>query len=102
MAGNNVIGYRTAATTSGIGVDVTPATPLPVEVISGDGNVIIEGDAVVDTTVLEALVGALDATKVTDPDAASASTNALLRGILEELQAQTVILGTIATNTTPA
>lgn len=30
MSGNVIVGYRTASTTSGIGVDVTPATPLPV------------------------------------------------------------------------
>ncbi len=30
MSGNNIVGYRTSASTSGIGVDVTPSTPLPV------------------------------------------------------------------------
>lgn len=59
----------------------------------------ITGDAVVNTTALEALVGPLNAAKKTDPDAASASTNALLRGILAELQAQTALLTTIASNT---
>ncbi len=37
----------------------------------------------------------------TDPAAAGATDNSLLRGILSELQAQTVLLQTIATNTTP-
>ncbi len=61
--------------------------------------VVITGDAVVDTSALEALIGPLNATKATNPNAASATTNALLRGILNELQAHTVLLTTIATNT---
>lgn len=39
--------------------------------------------------------------KVTDPDAATATIIGLLRGILEELQAQTVLLTSIETNTEP-
>lgn len=35
----------------------------------------------------------------TDPTAAGQTTNAILRGILAELQAQTALLNTIATNT---
>jgi len=35
MSGNVVVGYRTDATTAGIGVDVTPATPLPVTISGG-------------------------------------------------------------------
>ncbi|MBX9827287.1 MAG: hypothetical protein K2Y27_20140 [Xanthobacteraceae bacterium] len=51
-------------------------------------------------TSLPAL-GALTNTKVTDPDAASATIPALLRGILAELKAQTLLLTDIKTNTTP-
>lgn len=59
----------------------------------------ITGDANIDTTALEALVGALDDSAETDPDAASATMLALLRGILTELQSQTALLTTIASNT---
>jgi len=37
----------------------------------------------------------------TDPAAVGLTDNSLLRGILAELQAQTALLETIATNTTP-
>jgi hypothetical protein len=67
-----------------------------VAIVGLEGDVTIEGDAVVDTSALEALFGPLDATAETDPDAASATVTALLRGILAELQAQTVLLTTIA------
>lgn len=45
------------------------------------------------------VLGALDDAAEDDPDAASASIASLLRGILEELKAQTVILAAIETNT---
>lgn len=64
-----------------------------------EGDVTITGDAVVDTTALEALVGPLDATAEDDPDAASATVAALLRGILAQLVAANALLTTIAANT---
>ncbi|MCF8533039.1 MAG: hypothetical protein K9G48_08555 [Reyranella sp.] len=67
-----------------------------VTIVGLESPVQITGDAVVDTSALEALVGAVDVSKETDPDAENASTNALLRGILAELQAQTALLTTIA------
>lgn len=67
-----------------------------VAIVGLEGDVEITGDANVDTSALEALVGALDASAQTDPDAASATMLALLRGILTELQAQTALLTTIA------
>lgn len=70
-----------------------------VAIVGLEGDVNIAGDAVVDTTALEALVGPVNATAVTDPDAASATMLALLRGILTELQAQTALLTSIETNT---
>lgn len=72
-----------------------------VTIVGLDTPVQITGDAVVDTAALEALFGPLNAAKVTDPDAASATLLALLRGILEEMQAHTALLTTIASNTTP-
>lgn len=49
---------------------------------------------------LIAVTGTAAQTAVTtDPAAAGQTTNALLRGILAEMQAQTVVLNTIATNT---
>jgi len=56
----------------------------------------LTGDVVVDT------LGALNDAKVTNPDAASATIPALLRGILAELKTHTTLLTTIASNTTPA
>ena len=51
---------------------------------------------------LTAVTGTAAQTDVTtDPAAAGQTTNAILRGILAELQAQTAVLETIATNTTP-
>ncbi len=61
----------------------------------------ITGDAVVDTSALEALVGPLNASAVTNPAAASATLLGLLRGLLAESKAQTVLLTTIASNTAP-
>lgn len=68
------------------------------EVVSfdADGNVTLTGDVVVDA------LGALNDAKVTNPDAASATIPALLRGILAELKTQTTLLDDIKTNTTPA
>lgn len=66
-----------------------------------EGDVVISGDAVVDTSALEALVGPLDAAAENDPDAASATLLALLRGILGELVAANALLTTIAANTAP-
>lgn len=65
------------------------------EVVSfdADGQVELTGDVVVDT------LGALNDAKVTDPDAASATIPALLRGILAELKAHTLLLDDIKTNT---
>jgi hypothetical protein len=71
---------------------VSATNPMPVAFVDSE-TVNLTGDVVVDT------LGALDNSKVTDPDAASATIPALLRGILEELQAQTVLLTTIASNT---
>ncbi len=49
---------------------------------------------------LTAVTGTAAQTAVTtDPAAANQTTNAILRGILAELQAQTTVLETIATNT---
>lgn len=45
--------------------------------------------------------GDVDDAKVTNPDAASATVPALLRGLLAEAKAQTALLTTIASNTTP-
>jgi hypothetical protein len=74
-----------------------------VQIVGANEPIQLTGNVVVDT------FGALDDTKVVDPDAASATIPALLRGILEELQAQTAILTAhtalltdIETNTTPA
>ena len=83
-----------------------PAADAPlrrVAVVDIEGGTLeITGDLMVDT------FGALDDAKVVDPDAASATIPALLRGILEELQAQTALmtaanakLDDIVTNTTP-
>lgn len=67
-----------------------------VALVGAESPVEITGDAVVDTSALEALVGPLDASPEDDPEAASATVTALLRGILAELKAQTVLLTTIA------
>ncbi len=72
-----------------------------VTIVGLDTPVEITGDANIDTTALEALVGPLDATPEADPEAASATVLALLRGILAEMQAQTALLTTIAANTAP-
>lgn len=61
-----------------------------------EGDVTIEGNAVVDTSALEALVGGLDDAAEGDPGAESATMLALLRGILAEMKAQTALLETIA------
>jgi len=66
-----------------------------VTIVGVDGDINLTGDVVVDT------LGALNDAKVTDPDAASATIPALLRGILAELKAHTTLLTTIASNTTP-
>ena len=70
------------------------ATPVPVSV-SGVATSALQ-------TTLNGQVGALTVAAATAPDVASASTNALLRGIFAELRAQTALLTTIANNTTPA
>lgn len=67
-----------------------------------EGDVVISGDAVVDTSALEALVGAVDETAESDPDAESATLLALLRGILGQLVAANALLTTIAENTAPS
>lgn len=67
-----------------------------------EGDVVISGDANVDTSALEALVGPVDASAESDPDAASATLLALLRGILGQLVLANATLATIADNTTPA
>lgn len=67
-----------------------------------EGDVVISGDAVVDTAALEALVGPVDATAEENPAAASATLLALLRGILAQLVEANTTLTTIAENTTPA
>ncbi|MBX3490900.1 hypothetical protein [Parvibaculum sp.] len=64
-----------------------------VAVVGVDGDVILSGDVVVDT------LGALDDSAEDNPDAASATIPALLRGILAEMKAQTALLTTIAENT---
>lgn len=63
--------------------------------VTADDPIQLTGDVMVDT------LGALNDAKVTNPDAASATIPALLRGILKALNDQTVLLQTIATNTTP-
>lgn len=73
--------------------DMGDGTHAEVVAFTGDAAVELSGDVVVDT------LGALDDSKVTDSDAASATIPALLRGILEELQSQTALLGDIKTNT---
>lgn len=73
--------------------DMGDGTYAEVVAFTADSPVELTGDVVVDT------LGALDDAKVTDPDAASATIPALLRGILEEMQAQTALLTTIASNT---
>ena len=84
------------------GVPVSVDAPLPVTVVGAEGDLNLTGDVIVDT------LGGLDDAAVTDPDAASATVPALLRGILAELQAQTTLLTTLSgllddikTNTTP-
>jgi hypothetical protein len=69
---------------SGAAIYVSEDDPLPVSAVASGGA-----------------LGALTDDAETDPDAVSASIASILRGILTELQAQTVILNTIATNTTP-
>lgn len=44
----------------------------------------------------ESIAGTIDATPVTDPEAATATMMGLLRGILAELKAQTALLNDIA------
>jgi hypothetical protein len=66
-----------------------------------EGDVTITGDAVVDTTALEALIGPLNASAQSNPAAASATLLALTRGILAQLVAANALLTTIAENTTP-
>ncbi len=51
---------------------------LPVKVVGTDSDITLTGDVVVDT------LGALDDAKVVDPDAASATLPALLRGVLKQ------------------
>lgn len=68
---------------------------IPVKIVGADTTLSLTGNVVVDT------FGALNDAKVTDPDAASATIPALLRGILAELQAHTALLNDIKTNTTP-
>jgi hypothetical protein len=67
-----------------------------VTIVGLETPVEITGDANVDTSALEALVGGLDDLPEADPEAASATMLALLRGILAELKAQTALLTTIA------
>jgi len=67
--------------------------PVPVKVVEADGDVVLSGDVIVDT------LGALDDAAESDPDAASATIPALLRGILAELQAMSALLDDIKTNT---
>lgn len=76
--------------------DLGDGTHAEVVSFDADGQVTLTGDVVVDT------LGALNDAKVTDPDAASATVPALLRGILKALNDQTALLQTIATNTTPS
>jgi hypothetical protein len=66
-----------------------------------EGDVVISGDANVDTSDLEALVGPLNAAAEEDPAAASATLLALLRGILAQLVDANATLTTIAANTAP-
>jgi hypothetical protein len=61
-----------------------------VTIVGLETPVELTGDVVVNT------LGALDDSKVTDPDAASATIPALLRGMLAEMKAQTALLTTIA------
>lgn len=78
-------------------VDLGDGTHAEVVAIGAlDGDVEITGDANVDTTALEALVGGLDDAAETDPGAESATMLSLLRGILAEMQAQTALLEAIA------
>jgi hypothetical protein len=73
--------------------DMGDGTYAEVVAFTADSPVQLTGDVVVDT------LGALNNAKVTDPDAASATIPALLRGMLDEMQAQTALLTTIAANT---
>lgn len=84
-------------------LDIGDGTHAEVVAIGGlDGDVVITGDANVDTSALEALVGALNDSAEENPAAASATLLALLRGILAQQVAMNALLTTIAENTTPA
>lgn len=82
--------------------DMGDGTFAEVTAFTADSPVTLTGDVVVDT------LGALNDAKVTDPDSASATIPALLRGILDKLD-QLITLQTaanskldnIVTNTTP-
>lgn len=77
------------------GEPVTETNPQPVRVLGVDTPITLTGDVIVDT------LGALDDTKEIDPEAATATIPALLRGILKALNDQTALLATIASNTAP-
>lgn len=62
----------------------------------------VQGDPDHPLPVESSVLGALDDAPEPDPEAATATVTGLLRGLLAEAQAQTALLTTIATNTTPA
>lgn len=69
------------------------ANPVPVAVVEADGDINLTGDVIVDT------LGALDDSAEMDPDAASATIPALLRGILSQNEAIIALLTAIEANT---
>jgi hypothetical protein len=78
------------------------APAVAMEDVAGDVTIEVAGDALLEAVTL----GALDDAAESDPDAASATIPSLLRGILTELQlitaelqAHTVLLTSIETNT---
>lgn len=94
MADKTIPAYPAGANVLKTLKDMGDGTYAEVVAFTADSPVQLTGDVVVDT------FGALNDSKVTDPDAASATIPALLRGILSELQSQTALLDDIKTNTT--
>lgn len=68
-------------------------SPVPVSVVETEGDINLTGDVIVDT------FGTLADAAETDPEAASATIPALLRGVLEQQAEMIVLLTTIVANT---
>lgn len=82
-------------------IDNFPATQAVSGTVSISGTVAVSGPLT--NAQLTAVTGTAAQTAIaTDPSAAGLTINALLRGILQELQVQTALLEDIKTNTTSA